>query len=185
MFGVSSKNLAIYFAIAIGMGLGIYFAFGLFAERHRLGFVPPGLGVTTVLYSSEHSWGFGPGGNETGVIVYVLPNGIANDVQSHGISRLSDLSKKTVSDGDWRGRYETWQATPTQLEGSDENTNAVMSYDVENYLNRYGFGIYLDPTVKRQINDAISNGGSFLAHGRIGVLIVAPSIQRVFYIYNG
>ena len=185
MFRSSPKKLAALLGAVAALGLCAWLADSFFLERHRLSFVPTGLDVSRVLYAKEDAWGFGPGGNETGVVVYALSEDATAKVQAQGITYLSGLPPNPNAAGDWRGRYESWLATPQQLEGSDSQTHKVLSFEVAHYLNRYGFGIDIDPTVQRQINDAISNGGSFLAHGRTGVLIVAPSIRRVFYIYNG
>ena len=49
----------------------------LVVRSHRLSFVPEAMGVWRVLYAAEESWGFGPGGNETGIIVYAMPREVA------------------------------------------------------------------------------------------------------------
>jgi hypothetical protein len=53
--------------------------------------VPAYLQVSKVLYVKEESWGFGPGGNETGLLVYELPADVAaaiggNRHQYEGVS---------------------------------------------------------------------------------------------------
>lgn len=185
MSQASLKKLATLSGVVAAIGLGAWLSAGFFLERYRLSFVPTGLGVSRVLYAKQDAWGFGPGANETGVVIYALPEEATAKVQAQGITYLAGLPANTDDQGTWRGRYESWHATPHQLEGSDSHTNKVSSFEVAHYLNRYGFGIDIDPVVQRQINDAISNGGSFLAHGRVGILIVSPSIRRVFYIYSG
>lgn len=181
------KSTARRLTISIGtiamLGACTYFVAGLVRERHRLSFVPMGLGVTGIRYAKEESWGFGPGGNETGVIAYALPVPTATAIQKQGIRYLQDLPPETFDNG--LGRVHSWQMTPAQLKGSDVHANSVFSSDVADYLNRYGFGIDIDPTVRQQINDALGNGGSFLSYERTGILIIAPSLQKVFYIYNG
>ncbi|WP_447787585.1 hypothetical protein [Variovorax boronicumulans] len=179
----TARRLTICVGTIAMLGACAYFVAGLARERHRLGFVPTGLGVTGVRYAKEDSWGFGPGGNETGVIAYALPVPTATAIQNQGIRYLQDLPPETLANG--LGRAHSWQTTPAQLEGSDAHANSVFSFDVADYLNRYGFGIDIDPTVRQQINDALANDGSFLSHERTGILIVAPSLQKVFYIYNG
>ncbi|MEQ1944167.1 hypothetical protein ABMA32_17270 [Mesorhizobium sp. VNQ89] len=48
-------------------------AWKVFEYRFRLWLIPEDLNVWWIGYARQESWGFGPGGNETGVIVYSLP----------------------------------------------------------------------------------------------------------------
>jgi len=172
--------------VAVAAICGAAYSLFLFQQRaHALSFVPDEISVSRVIYSEEQSWGFGPGDNETGVFAYELTMEVTDQIQNKGIGYFARSVPATNDDDSWRGKYDSWQPTPLQLEGSDENTSKVMSYEVSNYLNRYGFGIDIDPEIRRQINDALSRPGSFVAHGRIGVLIIAPAIRRGFYVYNG
>lgn len=175
----------------IGAVAGLAFGVSIFLKScesaHQLSFPPNGLGVSKVLYATEESWGFGPGGNETGVIVYELPESAAGEIEKNGIAYLEKLSQHRTSsaNNDWHGVYRHWMPTPILLEGSDNNTNKTLSYDIDEYLNRYGFGININPQVRREINDAISNSGSFAAYGRIGLVIIIPKSRKVIYAYNG
>ena len=51
----------------------------------RMGAVPNGLNAPVVLYAKEKSWGFGPGGNESGVVIYRLTDGSARKVAKGGV----------------------------------------------------------------------------------------------------
>jgi hypothetical protein len=42
------------------------------------------MGVWNLLYVSEESWGFGPGGNETGIIVYEMPKAVTAALEKRG-----------------------------------------------------------------------------------------------------
>ena len=163
----------------------LFFGFKSWERNHHLSFVPDGLNVSTILYVKEKSWGFGPGGNETGVIVYELPDINAKEIQKIGIEYFNKMPPKTGDSHDWHGRYETWRQSPVLLKGSDSGTNSTKDHEISNYLNAYGFGIPIDPQIEQEINKAISKPGSFVAFGRIGVLIVIPDIRRVVYAYNG
>ena len=175
--------------IAVLVCIALVVSFKLYERQFRLGYVPEGLNVSTVLYANEESWGFPffplPGDNETGLIVYELPDSTAKEIQKVGIDYFTKMPQKAGDSHDWHGRYETWQSTPILLEGSDSGTNRTNSYEIANYLNRYGFGISIDSQIEQEINKAISKPGSFAAYGRIGVLIVIPDIRRVVYAYNG
>lgn len=153
--------------------------------RHWLSFVPKELGVTHVLYTKVQSWGFGPGGNETGVVVYVLPDSISQKIQKNGISQILGLPVAERAHESGPGHSDSWQATPLKLEGLDENLNTIMSDQISHFLNRYGFGVEIDPQIEPQINRSISQSGSFAALGRNGVLIVSPALGRAFYVFNG
>jgi len=53
-----------------------------FSKNSRyLRMVPAGLAVTEVIYAREDSWGFGQGGNETGVVVFGLSLDVASNIQ--------------------------------------------------------------------------------------------------------
>lgn len=154
-------------------------------KRHHLSFVPAGLHVTTVLYTEENSAGFGPGGNESGILVYELPESSAAAVQLGGTAHLRMMQDRPRDANDWHGLYKGWQPTPVLLEGSGSNAEKISSYDIEAYLDRYGFGVSLKPEFRNDINKAISEPGAFVGYGRIGILIVIPRSRKVVYIYNG
>jgi len=52
----------VFFIVAVPFGIYQYLLY-----KHHLGLLPAAFEVTNVLYVSEKSWGFGPGGNETGI----------------------------------------------------------------------------------------------------------------------
>ncbi len=169
----------------VALGAVLVICYNLWEKQRKFSFVPDGLGISTIVYSQEASWGFGPGGNETGIIVYELPDSVSKKIQNEGIEFFNRMPPKNSSSYDWHGRYEKWESTPILLDGSDNYTNSTKSYEIAKYLNRYGFGIPVDLQVEREINDAISKPGSFVAYGRIGLLIVVPVARRAVYAYNG
>ncbi|WP_146172010.1 hypothetical protein [Pseudoduganella armeniaca] len=134
-------------------------------KSRYLHMVPAGLAVTEIIYAHEDSWGFGPGSNETGVVVFGLSPGVASNIQQQRTTR--------------------WKATPVSVEGSDKNTNATRSYDIGQYLNRYGFGIRIDEEVTRTINDALSSQGNFVDDNGRRVIIVIPKTSKLVIAYRG
>ena len=131
-----------------------------------------------------------------------LPSGIQSKVMKWAIQFQSDPTSPGINyeningardsnlksvrlDRDWRGIYEHWQPTPILVEGTDSSMNRVMSHNIADYLDRYGFGIEIDPQINQEINNAISTPGSFAAYGRIGLIIVIPKVNKVVYVYNG
>ncbi len=166
--------------------------FQLWERHHRLSYVPEGLNVSRIIYANEQSRGFGPGGNEAGIIVYELPDAVATEIEQVGMSYLTRLPSKSQDNHKWQGRYEKWQPTPI-VAGRDWVDNATAmgaasttsTVKVTNYLNKFGFGISIDSNIERTIDAAISQPGSYFAYGRIGILIVIPDRRRVVYAYSG
>lgn len=154
--------------------------------------VPPELNVDKVLYRNEEVRGFGPGANEAGIRVYELPDNIAKTIKEQGIEYLKNLPSSLGKRNNWRGRYSSWSETPVKV------TEYWVNYDVRNkkdyskeipsisnYVNYYCCGIEIDTEIQDLVNNAISNPGNYYAYGRIGVIIVIPSLKRVVYAYNG
>ena len=168
--------------LAIPAGI---FGFKYIEAKHHLGLVPLRLRVEKVLYFEEQSWGFGPGGNETGVIEYELPEDIAAQIDKIGIRFFAMSTPQTADAFDPSGQYQTWQQTPILLNASGLGAEATQNHEISNFLAINGFGIFIDPKLEKRINSSISQPGSFAAFGRGGVLIVNPKTRRVVYAYNG
>lgn len=158
--------------------------------EHHLNFIPQGMAVDKVLYSEEEVFGWGPGGNETGIIVYELPSSVAENIEKKGLAYFSAMPISNNRQ-DWQGVYRQWDATPMteadevwfDLPASDETTSAPK---LDNYLNRYGFDISVEPEIEDTVDEIISLPGSFYAYSRGGgIIIVAPEARRVFYVYAG
>lgn len=161
--------------------------FGFFKLRETVNqyrYIPEGLGANQILFAAEDSWGFGPGGNETGIIVYELPEGVAEKIRHGGADYLAKLPPRSESSQDWHGRFERWQSTPITLDRAwfDENSTVPK---IANYLNQYGFGLPIESRIERDIDNAISRQGSFFAYGRMGMLIVIPESHKVVFAYAG
>lgn len=157
-------------------------------RNHHLSFAPCGMGVGSIDYVAEESWGFGlPGDNETGVIAYNLPESATKAIASSGLGYLRQLPCK--KDGrDWHGRYYDWKETPIPADGFwGESAGGTKSESpkVSNYLDKYGFGIPISKSVESAIDNAISAPGNFFAYSRIGVILIVPSKRQAFYVYAG
>jgi hypothetical protein len=161
---------------------------------HRLSFVPEAMGVSHILYAAEQSWGFGPGGNETGIIVYEMPKAVAEQLEARGLAYLQSLPQQPG--GDWHGRYDNWRPTPVVRDRrwpkggtgdrvSVEGGPSWISPGIGDYMFFYGFEIPLDLGVERMVNEAIFTSGGYYAYGRIGMIILIPAAQRIVYAYNG
>ena len=120
--------------------------FNLMMRQWHLSFVPDGMGVSKILYVEEESWGFfGPGANETGIIVYELPDNAAKEIQKLGIDYFLRLPPPKTTNTDfnyWQGRYERWQTTPLS-----KNKDWAAKY-----MGQYGFGIRIDSDIENDIS---------------------------------
>lgn len=160
-------------------------AFKIYERDFKLSVVPDALQVSSISYSEEESWGFGPGGNEAGIRVYPLSEEIANQITKRGIDFFNNLpANKNQQNRRWRGRYESWNETPVKEEKYWKRKGEV-GLDVYDYICRYGFCIEIDEAVVGQATDMINSEGNYYAYGRIGLIVVSPIKKLVLYMYNG
>lgn len=169
------RNLIIFLIIVV-------IAYKCVHIQHYLSIPPKEMQISNVIYVEEKSWGFGPGGNETGIIVYEMPDKVYENIKSNDIEYLRSLSSINGVK-----RYNSWEPTPIdkswhEIPLKDEPSEKPL---LSNYMNRYGFGIPISSEIEQEINYAIFQSGSFYSYRRTGVIIVAPSIHRIFYIYSG
>jgi hypothetical protein len=153
----------------------LYGLFKLVEYRFDMNHMPADLEVTGILYSNEQNWGSIflplPGDNETGVFMYGLSEAIAQNISNEGRSffyRSENVERRVGM----QQSHSEWQETP-------------MGVTLSDYLNRYGFGIKVDPTVETLVDNAISKSGSFYSQGRTGVVIVIPKAKRAIFAYAG
>jgi hypothetical protein len=156
--------------------VALFVTFKFMEWRFRLSHVPEGLGVSTVLYAHEQSWGSPflplPGDNETGVIVYELPEATAREIEKDGIEYLR---RNAAHDQRWRGLFLEWHATPI----------AERNWTLSSFLHKYGFPIDVDADVERSIDEAVVRPGSYYAYGRSGLLMLIPAKRRAVFAYAG
>jgi hypothetical protein len=150
-------------------------------------FVPTGLNVGELVYRAEENWGFGPGGNETGVFVYELSPDVPRRLADPKF--VSSLGR--VARTEWRGQYGDWHATPARWP-LDENCEADARTErcngkasMRGYLGRYGFDIPVDDKYADLIDAAIARPGSYYAYGRTGIFVILPRERRAAYLYAG
>lgn len=169
-----------------------YMAFKIHERSFMLGVVPDALQVTSISYSKEESWGFGPGGNEAGIRVYPLRKEISEKIKEEGISFFETMPPNQKERSRyWQGKYEQWSETPiqpdTRWELTDDNDKPKKSssLNIYDYICRYGFCIDIKPSVVEEANAIVNSTGSYYAYGRVGLIIVSPERNLVLYIYNG
>ena len=125
-------------AIAV-LTLLLLFSFKLWERSHHLSFVPDGLSVSTILYVEEESWGFGPGGNETGLIVYELPDSTAKEIQKAGIDYFTKIIGFSFIASLFQGF-----ATPFNATGGGGGTGGAASSYVWNTMSLLLLGLLVE-----------------------------------------
>lgn len=160
-------------------------AFKSYERSFMLSVVPDALRVTSISYSQEESWGFGPGGNEAGIRVYPLPSEIANEISQRGGVFFNKLPpNQNQQNREWRGRYEQWLQTPISANDRWKPNEETGRLDIFDYICGYGC-INIDDTVVKQATEIVNSKGNYYAFGRIGLIVVSPSMKLVMYMYNG
>jgi hypothetical protein len=171
--------------------LGLFIAYKAGEYRFRLNLIPAKLGVWWISSVNEDSLGLGPGGLETGVIVYSLPEATAREIRNRGLNFLAEgqpsITRKAPI-------YETWHETPIDKgplsweETRDlEGSSGSQTTRIADFLNRYGLGVHLAPRLERLIDEAIVSPGNYYFYRQTGggVTIVIPSAQTVVLAYAG
>jgi hypothetical protein len=147
--------------------------------------VPDALDVHDIAYRNEESWGFGPGGNEAGIVFYALPEDVARQVKEGGVGYLETLPPNADQQRrDWRGRYDGWAETPITGDRFKVNPDTGL-LNVAEYICAYGFCIDIPRDRLQQANEIASRPGSFYAQGRVGIIVVSPGARSVIYFCNG
>lgn len=171
-------------ALSVALVLAAVSGSRLMLRAHHLGHVPGALEVSRLLYVSEESWGFGPGGNEAGFLAYALPARTAAQIGDEGLAWFERLQDGRRGEG-WRGRFGDWHRTPVEADRRWQPDPATGRLEVLRYVCAYGFCIDIDPKQLRAAEDAVNSPGSYYAHGRIGLIVVVPHKRRVYFLYNG
>jgi len=156
------------------------------ASRHR-SMTPPCLGVLKVVYSKEETWGFGPGGNETGIVIFELPHDIANDIEQQGLRFLNQCaSTRVVAESSRKARtLYTWRATPVLVEATGSDMNKVLTQNITEYLNKYGFQIVLERKFEKNIDNALSSPGNWVDDNGSRLIIIMPKASKLVFAYRG
>ena len=160
-------------------------AYKVYERRFNMNHVPDALGVHAISYELQESWGFGPGGNEAGILVYPLSEVVSRQVEQGGVQFLQTLPpNQDQPDRRWQGAYEIWMETPAANPQWKLNAKTGR-LDVMDYICAYGFCIDVEPGVVNEANEIVNSPGSYYAQGRIGIIVVSPKKKKVLYFYNG
>ena len=161
-----------------------YLLFKFEVWRHYISQIPADLKVFSIDYMAYESWGFGgPGDNETGLILYEMPLETANAMRLAGKAFLLDPENIALRKGRQLSFVE-WRETPVKTHGRQPLLPG-RQFTIAGYLNRYGFGIEIDPAVEETIDRIASSPDSYYSFGRVGLVIVAPAERKVIFTYAG
>ena len=142
-------------------------------RRHHLALLPPALGVTERLVAFEVAYGWGPGGNEAGVILYRMPEALA-------VALLDGAEPADSLD---------WQSTPFVAEGPSDGALGPCEGDacarIERFLWRYGHGVDLPHDVQEMVDRALIAPGNRVGVTRSGLVLLISGEKRVVYAYAG
>jgi hypothetical protein len=182
------RKLALGCVAAIVVLIAIPYGLIKFAEhQNRMAHVPADLGVTKILYRNEENWGSAlmplPGDNETGILMYDLPDAIAGKIGAEGVSffnRPENIDRRVG----YQRTHSEWHETPI-VDGDGGWSVGKFRRKISRYLDQYGFGIAVERSVEAMVDDAISTPGNFYSHGRTGLVIVIPKLKRAIFAYAG
>lgn len=170
----------------------LYFKYKSFEEQFHLNLVPDGLNVTTIIDANDQGLGLGPGDNEVGLIAYELPDNVSAEIKKIGISYLTNMPPNKGEGRKWHGEYSGWVQTPLLSTPNLENKaqekeiiSTISTLKISNYLAELSLvDIKIDPLIENQIDNSLSKPGSYAGFGRMGMIIIAQDIKRVFYAYG-
>jgi hypothetical protein len=171
-----------------------FVAWKAFVYRDHLRNVPEAMNVWWVRYAWEESWGFGPGGSYTGIIVYDMPEAVKTELREKGLAWLNTLPPNSWQG--MQGSYGGWGATPVPITYSWADPAACPPTTSDRYMLTYpkgcpsisgymqGYGLLsFDRDVEVMANDALFSPGAYYAFGRWGILILIPARERIVYVH--
>lgn len=140
--------------------------------------MPSGVGAWFVSYADNRTYGFGPGGNETGFNVILLTRSGAARVAQGGAGYLNRENADAT-----RGK---WTETPVERNESwlGREGGAAEVHDnptVDAVLWHYGFGFDIPADHKAAVDAALNVHGSFVR----GTVLIVPATQRPYFFYAG
>lgn len=155
-----------------------------FAERlYALRALPPAVGAEAVDYARNETYGFGPGGNETGFNVIRLSDDGADRVATGGLAWLNAQPGGRITSD--------WQPTPVPSDDfwmgrTDSAAGRYPTPTVQAVLDRYGFGFDVPEVHQTALDAALNAPGSLYAFGPGGlVAVVVPATRRAYVFYAG
>ncbi|RDE07913.1 hypothetical protein [Pelagibacterium lacus] len=171
-------QMARWITIVLAISVPAFWMIGQWAadatQDWRMSRIPALLAASEITYSSEVGGAPGPGANEGGLAAYALPDATVAALERQGLDFLAtpDLA---------------WHPTPLGGPSGEALTDPATGHpDIRRFIERY-VSVALDPAIERSLNEALATPGTYYAFPRdgISVVIVAPSMARAFFAYNG
>lgn len=161
-------------------------SFALFSAHFYRNQMPEHVGIGRVVYNNVKTFGFGPGGNETGLIIFTMSDRAAKALETDPERFLASAS---VPRAERCGSFGEWAITPYTPERDSGAAVVPARLDgpatIEEILNRYGFGIRLPPAHSHMLNEALAKRGSYLAESKCGRVFLMPAERRAALIIVG
>ena len=132
-------------------------------------------------YDNEVGEGWGPGANQTGVVVYPLPAATAEAIGKQGVTFFDSF----------RPEWRQWRITPIADADLHGTPAGARNFDpgaspLDSFLDKYGLMLEVDASVAARINKAMTQPGSFYSHrSGGGMVIVSPASKEAYLIYAG
>ena len=170
----------------------LWMAWQVMAFNHERERFPEAISVAEKIYENEKSWGFGPGGNETGLALYRLEKADAERlIQSQ--DRLETSEEIAAAMGRSRDHrdYREWHKTPFDPQEAGTpwsySERGVGQFDIAEFLFRGGgFGIKVDDAAARDVNRILNSPGAYYATGAgSSLIVVAPRDGLIIYSFAG
>ncbi|KCZ49925.1 MULTISPECIES: hypothetical protein [unclassified Hyphomonas] len=177
------KRLGIGVVLAV---LVIWAGYTALSNAFYHGRMPEHAGVGRILYKRVESFGFGPGGNETGLVIFRM--------NAHAVKRLQSdpdaFFQKVSESGSGRcHRFRSWTETPFVPEQrwgeASRSVEPGSPATIEEITNQYGFGIRFNARYVRMLNDSFARPGSYLGSGGCGSVVLMPEQRAAAYIIVG
>lgn len=180
------RRLAVVLGVLIAtvmLGIGWYRSAEDRLWRHRL---PVELGPVSTEYRKTADYGFGPGGNSAGIIVFRLTAQAADGLLENGIGPLEQAGRRSGSRS-WR--FWNWRPTPVVFDERWTRRGDHLCGDepgIGAYIDYAAFRCDVDPTVIAHVNMILSRPGAYYAYGSASsVILVAPREGLVILAFNG
>ena len=183
-----------------------------YTRNHSLSYLPEEMKVSHALYAQEEPWFEEPWffdiskEEKRGLIMYSLSKEIAAKLATDGINYLSSFTSANLREAPgWRDDIINWRTTPIPIEddiwhkipGSVDYfyTLHQISETTLDTSTVQGLAQFVDYTINREDREfsrepvlllfykVMETPGNFYAYGRSSIIVVAPSINRVFYLY--
>lgn len=177
--------------ILILVGILGALAFKVTEYRTRLTYLPEGFDAWRIVYAEERIHGFGPGGSDTGLVVFAMPEAMQEALARQGIGWLQALAG--AGDRGRHGGFATWHSTPAGPAPSWSDparcgrsaTPAGSCPGIAVFLKRYGIRLPIRASVEQLTNRALFSSGAYWSEGHGALVVVIPEARRIVIAYSG